>query len=105
MHNPRASKRQFTAPHIICSAHKLNTTFGEIFSLLLSLCLLKLHCSQLIVEFNIFFVIINMKKNGLHSNFLSSNKRNYIIFFNSHLVTDPDFRAHYLNICTLLLRL
>ena len=63
MCNPRASKRQFPAPHIICLAHKLNTTFGEIFSLLLSLCLLKLHRSQLIVEFNnCFFVIIYMKK-------------------------------------------
>ena len=65
MYNPRASKRQFTAPHIMCSAHKLNTTFGEIFLLLFSLCLLKLHCSQLIVEFNnFFFVIINMEKTG-----------------------------------------
>ena len=28
-----------------------------------------------------------------------------IILFNSHLVTDPDFIAHFLNICALLLRL
>ena len=81
MYNPRASKRQFTAPHIMCSAHKLNTTFGEIFLLLLQ-------------QF-FFFVIINMKKkkNRLHSNFLSSNKRDYIIFFNSYLVTDQDSRT------------
>ena len=60
MYNPRAFKRQFTTPHIICSAHKRNTSVSKIFSFfsLLSLSLLKLHCSQLIVEFNIFFLMI-----------------------------------------------
>ena len=58
-------------------------------------------CSQLIVEFN-FFSWFLYDKNRLYSNFLSSNER--FIFFNSNLVKGPDFRAHYLNIYTLLLR-
>ena len=58
-------------------------------------------CSQLIVEFN-FFSWFLYDKNRLYSNFLSSNER--FIFFNSNLVNGPDFRAHYLNIYTLLLR-
>ena len=49
-----------------------------------------------------FFSWFLCDKNRLHSNFLSSNER--FIFFNSHLVNGPDFRAHYLNICKLLLR-
>ena len=58
-------------------------------------------CSQLIVEFK-FFSLFFYDKNRLHSDFLSSNE--CFIFFNSHLVNGPDFRVHYLNICTLLLR-
>ena len=54
-----------------------------------------------IVE-SIFFSWFLYDKKRLPSNFLSSNER--FIFFNSHLVNGPDFRAHYLNICTLLLR-
>ena len=49
-----------------------------------------------------FFSWFLRDKNRLHSNFLSSKER--FIFFNSHLVNGPDFRAHYLNICKLLLR-
>ena len=49
-----------------------------------------------------FFSWFLYDKNRLHSNFLSSNER--FILFNSHLVNGPDFRAHYLNIFTLLLR-
>ena len=58
-------------------------------------------CSQQIVEFN-FFSWFLYDKNRLHSNFLSSNEG--FLFFNFHLVNGPDFWAHYLNICTLLLR-
>ena len=61
------------------------------------------YCSQQIVEFN-FFSWFLYDKNRLHCNFLSSNER--YIFFTSHLVikNGSDLRAHYLNICTLLLR-
>ena len=52
-------------------------------------------------EFN-FFSWFLYDKSRLLSNFLSSNE--HFIFFNSHLVNGPDFRAHYLNIYTLLLR-
>ena len=100
MYNPRDFKRQFTAPHIICSAHKLNTSVEQNFLVLALIIFTKTaDCSQLIVEFNSFFHDFYMIKRGY---ILSSNER--FIFFNSHLVNAPDFRAHYLNICTLLLR-
>ena len=108
MYNPRAFKRQFTAPHIICSpAHKLNTSFSEIFSFFLSQWSMFTKtalpsANRRIQYIYFFFHDFYYDKNRLHSNFLSSNER--YIFFNSHLVNSPDFRAHYLNIFTLLLR-
>ena len=101
MYNPRAFKRLFTAPHIICLAHKLNTSVSKIFSFLLSL---YIYWNYLLLSANrrIQFFLLLYDKNRLHSNFLSSNER--FIFFNSNLVNGPEFRAHYLNICTFLLR-
>ena len=55
MYNPRAFKRQFTAPHIICLAHKLNTSVEQNFLVLaLTLFTKTADCSQQIVEFNFF---------------------------------------------------
>ena len=80
----------------------LNTSVSKIFFFLLSQCLLKLLIALSLSSNLIFFSWFLYDKNGLHSNSLCSNER--FIFFNSHLVNDPDFRAHYLNIYTLLLR-
>ena len=52
--------------------------------------------------FHVYYICGN---NTLHSNCRSSTECKKIIPFNSHLVTDPDFIAHFLNICILLLRL
>ena len=102
MYNPRAFKRQFTAPHIICSPHRLYTSVSKIFSFLLSLCLLKLLITLSKSSNSIFFSWFLYDKSRLYSNFLSSNER--FIFFNSHIENGPDFQAHSLNMYTLLLR-
>ena len=53
--------------------------------------------------FHVYYICSN---NTLHCNSRSSTEcKKKMILFNSHLVTDPDFIAHFLNICTLLLRL
>ena len=65
MYNPRAFKRQFTAPHIICLAHKLNTSVEQNFLVLVLTMFTKTaDCSQLIVEFNSFFHDFYMIKTG-----------------------------------------
>ena len=65
MYNPRAFKRQFTAPHIICLAHKLNTSVEQNFLVLaLTMFTKTADCSQLIVEFNSFFHDFYVIKTG-----------------------------------------
>ena len=68
MYNPRAFKRQFTAPHIICLAHKLNTSLTYVRKNFLVLALTMFtktaDCSQLIVEFIFLFHDFYMIKTG-----------------------------------------
>ena len=53
------------------------------------------------------YIYIYLSQNGLAviKHICRAGLKQEPILFNSHLVTDPDFIAHFLNICTLLPRL